>query len=109
MKKIIVIGLLGALAMSLVLAYGFIVGDFFVDGAVLLSNPWGLVSLVDLYVGFTLFSLWIWIRESNHLLALVWIVAMMVLGFFTGSVYVVVAAIQSKGDLVKFFLGNQQG
>ena len=25
----------------------------------LISNPWGIVSLVDLYVGFTVFSMWI--------------------------------------------------
>ena len=31
----------------------------------LISNPWGIVSLVDLYVGFTVFSMWIWFREAD--------------------------------------------
>jgi hypothetical protein len=45
--------------MTAVLVYGFTVGDFSADGAIILSNPWGIVSMVDLYVGFILFSGWI--------------------------------------------------
>ncbi len=32
--------------------------------AKLLAMPWGIVSLVDLYVGFALFSIWIVYREK---------------------------------------------
>jgi hypothetical protein len=38
--------------MTAVLIYGFTVGDFAMEGKQLLSMPWGIVSLVDLYVGF---------------------------------------------------------
>ena len=34
------------------LIYGFGWGDFWKDGAALMNNPWGVVSLVDVYVGF---------------------------------------------------------
>ena len=53
------------LAMTAVLIYGFTVGDFSGEGQVLLSMPWGIVSLVDLYVGFILFSGWIIYREKS--------------------------------------------
>ncbi|MFZ7132939.1 MAG: hypothetical protein ACOWWR_11330 [Eubacteriales bacterium] len=33
-------------AMTAGLLYGFINGDFFVDGGELLSNPWGVMSLL---------------------------------------------------------------
>lgn len=89
---------LGLLAMTAGLANGFINGDFFRDGQLLLQNPWGIMSMIDLYVGFILFSMWIYHREKNHAVALVWILMMMVLGFFTGSLYVLVALYQSKGD-----------
>jgi hypothetical protein len=46
------ISTLGVFAMSAVLIYGFTVGDFRSDGAQLLSNSWGVVSMVDLYTGF---------------------------------------------------------
>ena len=100
------ISIAGILAMTFVLLYGFIVGDFFEDGEEILSNPWGLVSLVDLYVGFSLFSIWIWFREDNKVIGLVWILAMMILGFFTGSLYVLYALVQSKGDKHVLFFGR---
>ena len=53
------IALAGLLAMTGILIYGFTVGNFSAEGAKLLALPWGIVSLVDLYVGFTLFSCWI--------------------------------------------------
>jgi hypothetical protein len=107
MKIAKIIAWLGVLAMTAVLLNGFIAGDFSQDGGELLANPWGIVSIVDLYVGFVLFSLWIGFRETKIIVAVIWIVLMMVLGFFTGSAYVLVALYTSKGDWVKFFLGGR--
>ena len=42
------------LVMGGALFYGFTLGDFWKDGAELLENPWGIVSLFDVYVGFFL-------------------------------------------------------
>ena len=50
--------------MGFALAYGFIVGDFWKDGGELMDNPWGIVSLFDVYVGFFFFIGWIAYRES---------------------------------------------
>ncbi len=99
---------LGILAMITVLLNGFIAGDFGEDGAELLANPWGIVSLVDLYVGFILFSMWIVFREENLALTIVWIVLMMVFGFLTSSVYILLVIYQSKGDWLTFFLGARK-
>lgn len=108
MKYAKVIAWLGLVAMITALYHGFMKGNFSQDGAKLLANPWGIVSLVDLYVGFTLFSLWIVFREKNHLLAIVWIVLMMVLGFFAGSLYVILTLWGSKGNWLNFFLGSRK-
>lgn len=96
---------LGLLAMSAVLIYGFTIGNFAQDGAALLANPWGIVSLVDLYVGFSLFSAWIILRERSIPLAILWVLLMMILGFFTGALYTLIALYQSKGSWERFFLG----
>lgn len=101
------IAALGVLAMSAVLVYGFTVGDFSTDGAELLRNPWGVVSMVDLYTGFILFSGWIVYREKSLVRSTIWVVLMMVLGFFTGSLYALLALYQSGGDWRKFWLGNR--
>lgn len=101
-----IISLLGVLAMSAVLINGFGRGDFFGDGAQLLSMPWGIVSMVDLYTGFILFSGWILYREESKLRAFLWVAAMMVLGFFAGSLYVFLALQSSQADWRKFWLGK---
>ena len=64
MKIAKLIALAGLLAMTGILIYGFTIGDFAAEGAKLLAMPWGIVSLVDLYVGFALFSCWIVYREN---------------------------------------------
>jgi predicted small integral membrane protein len=101
-----IIALLGILAMTAVLIYGFTIGDFFGEGGRLLAMPWGIVSLVDLYTGFTLFSCWIIYRERSLPAAIIWTVAMMVLGFFAGSLYAFLALQSSGGDWRKFWLGK---
>ena len=107
MKLAKAVALLGLLAMTAVLIYGFTVGNFREDGAALLSNPWGIVSIVDLYVGFILFSGWIIYREKSVLRSIIWVVLMMVLGFFTGSLYTLIALQTSGGDWRRFWMGNR--
>ena len=101
------IALLGLLAMTVVLIYGFTAGDFFGEGGQLLAMPWGIVSLVDLYVGFVLFSGWIVYREKSFWRSLVWVVLMMVLGFFTASLYTFLALQSSGGNWQKFWMGRR--
>jgi hypothetical protein len=107
MKTAKIISALGILAMTAVLIYGFTVGNFGADGAELLRNPWGIVSMVDLYTGFILFSGWIVYREKSPVRAAVWVVLMMVLGFFTGSLYAFLALNSSRGDWKVFWMGHR--
>ena len=74
MKAIKVFSILGIIAMSLVLVYGFTKGDFFKEGSRLLAMPWGIVSMVDLYTGFILFSGWIIFREKSIIRSVVWVI-----------------------------------
>jgi len=107
MKIAKLIALIGLLAMTGILIYAFTNGNFTEEGNILLSMPWGIVSMVDLYVGFTLFSAWIVYREQSWLRSLVWVILMMVLGFFTASLYTLIALQKSKGDWQKFWMGNR--
>src|SRR6056297_1144491 len=96
------------LAMTAGLANGFINGDFFMDGGELLSNPWGIMSLIDLYVGFTIFSMWIAFREKSKFSAIIWIALTMILGFFTASLYILVLFYNYKDDWKGFFFGARK-
>jgi len=101
------IALTGLLAMTGILIYGFTVGNFSTEGARLLAMPWGVVSLVDLYVGFALFSCWIVFREKVPLPAVFWVILMMVLGFWTGALYTFIALQTSGGDWKRFWYGKR--
>jgi glucose dehydrogenase len=100
------ITILGVLAMTAALIYGFTRGDFFSEGSQILSMPWGIVSLVDLYTGFILFSMWIIYREKSLPVAILWTIGMLTLGFFAGSLYAFIALQNSGGDWRKFWLGK---
>jgi hypothetical protein len=100
------IALLGVLAMTAVLIYGFTAGDFFAEGSQLTAMPWGIVSLIDLYTGFILFSGWIIYREKSLPMAILCTIAMMVLGFFAGSLYTFLALQTSGNNWRKFWLGK---
>ena len=101
------IAVLGLVVMTAVLIYGFTVGDFAAEGAVLTRMPWGIVSLVDLYTGFVLFSGWIFFREKSLLRAVLWTGAVMVLGHFATSLYALLALRASKGDWRRFWMGQR--
>jgi hypothetical protein len=98
---------LGILAMAGALVYAFATGDFSGEGSVLLSMPWGIVSLVDLYVGFILFSGWVIYRERSWVAVILWVVLIMVLGFFAASLYAFIALQRSGGDWRRFWLGRR--
>lgn len=107
MKIAKLIALAGLLAMTGILIYGFTVGDFAAEGAQLLSMPWGIVSLVDLYVGFALFSCWIVFREKALFPSVIWVILMMVLGFWAGALYTLIALQTSGGDWKRFWYGRR--
>lgn len=89
---------LGLIAMTYGLLNGLINGNLLNDGKELLANPWGIMSMIDLYVGFALFSMWIVYREKSIIKIILLIILMMILGFFTACVYLLFALYNSKED-----------
>ncbi len=107
MKTVKIVALIGAVAMSIALINGFVRGDFFEDGGTLMRNPWGVVSLVDLYVGFVLFSLWIIYRESSWIARVIWVTLMMVFGFLTASIYLWYVFHKAGNDVLTALHGHR--
>ena len=94
-------------AMTIALGYGFSSGDLGAEGNQLLQMPWGIVSLVDVFAGFALFSGWVVYRVQSLARSLLWIAAIIVLGNFTASLYALIALISSKGDWRRFWMGRR--
>ena len=98
---------LGLLAMTAALIYVLVTGSILEEGSQILSMPWGIVSLVDLYVGFALFSGWIVYRERSAVRSIIWVVLTMVLGLWTGSLYTLIALYTSEDNWKRFWMGHR--
>ena len=81
MTRLIQILLLaGGLALAGLIVWAFLAGDFSAAGAWLTSDPWGIVTLTDLYLGFFIIAIFMALIEKRFLIALFWIAPMPVLG-----------------------------
>lgn len=65
-------------------------GGFFDQVSVLTTLPWGIVSLADLYLGFALFAVVVFLTERSLLLALFWALPVFVFGNVWAAVWFVV-------------------
>ncbi len=106
MKISKILAIAGTITMFLTLAYAFVAGDFFKEGGILFSLAWGKVSLVDVYIGFFLFSAWIIYREKSWQTALLWILLILILGNFIACLYTTIALYKSNDDFRRFWLGK---
>lgn len=107
MKTARILAIAGTLIMFFTLVYGFVYGDFWADGSILTSLVWGRVSLIDVYVGFSIVGAWAAFRENNVWRSIAWI-----LGFFVGGnllvcIYIWIQIERSGGDWTKFWFGNR--
>ncbi|MGE0829026.1 MAG: hypothetical protein AB7O04_06710 [Hyphomonadaceae bacterium] len=89
----VVIGMAGLALLGLVVwavfAYAELHGDFLQQFGVVASLPWGLVGLVDLYVGFLIFAVLVFITERSWWLAALWALPVFVLGNFWAALWFV--------------------
>lgn len=104
MLKVKIAAWIGAIVMASMIVFSLVTGDFFGEGSILLGMVWGQMSMVDLYVGFLLFYLWILKRERTWLSKLFWFALLMVTGSLATALYILKAAYTSKTE-TEFFLG----
>lgn len=80
MKALQIIIAVMALGLAVLIAVAVEDGSFSQAGRWLTSQPWGLVTVADLYLGFGLAAVIIWFSESRPLTALLWILPIPILG-----------------------------
>lgn len=103
----IVLASIGAVIMAGAIAYGFAYGNGWAELIELINLPWGLVSLIDVYVGFALFSGWVIYREVSPVRWLPWVAAFMLGGNMVTCGYAVIALVTSKGRSERFWMGRR--
>lgn len=78
-----IISAIGGLALAIAIFWAFGQEPFWDGVDIVTSSPWGQVTLIDLYLGFVLHALLIWIFERQMLTRLIWVVPI----FFLGNVW----------------------
>lgn len=61
LMRAVFIGL--AIAFAVIIVWAIANGDFWSEGSWLTSNPWGIVSLTDLYLGFLVAAVFMYLLE----------------------------------------------
>ncbi|MGE0533237.1 MAG: hypothetical protein AB7P35_18150 [Hyphomonadaceae bacterium] len=88
------VGLGGLALLGLVLWAAFSLQDLhggFMDQlAVVTTLPWGIVTLSDLYFGFVLLAIVIFLTERSWLVALLWAAPMLILGNIWAALWMVI-------------------
>lgn len=107
MRIAAVLAALAAISMFAIIAHATIYGSFWSEGSALWAMAWGRVSLLDLYVGFALFSGWVLFREASLPWALLCVVLVMTLGNAFAAAYVCAALVRSGGVSSRFWLGHR--
>ena len=105
LRYITAVAWIGLLAMSGAFCYALATGHFYSDGGRLLENPWGFATVVDVYVGFALFSCWVVWRETSVTRAVVWTVLIALGGNLVSAIYVLIALRSSRGNIIHFWHG----
>lgn len=108
MKLLTAFIILLAAVMGSALAYAFHSGDFFAEGELLFAMPWGVVSLIDVYIGFAFIGLWIFWRETSALKAALCFLPILALGNFYTCLYILYAIYTSAGDMHTLINGRRR-
>jgi len=87
------IGILGLALLGVVLWASFAMrdlhGSLFDQFAVVSTLPWGVTALADLYVGFMLFSVIVFLTERSWLRAALWAAPIFLLGNIWAALWLV--------------------
>ncbi len=88
------IGILGLALLGLVIwaavSMTDLHGGFLDQFGVVTTLPWGIVSLVDLYIGFVFFAVIIFLTERSWVVAALWAAPVFVLGNIWAAIWLVI-------------------
>ncbi|WP_018699978.1 hypothetical protein [Amorphus coralli] len=79
-----------AVALFILIGWAAYEAPFLASFGAIISDPWGIVALADLYLGFVLFGLVIALTEPSRPVAVLLIAALFVLGNVVAAIWLVV-------------------
>jgi hypothetical protein len=89
-----VIGILGLALLGLVIWAAFAMqdlhGTFLDQFGVMITLPWGIAGLADLYIGFVFFSVIVFLTERSWMVAALWSLPIFLIGNIWAAVWLVI-------------------
>jgi hypothetical protein len=79
-----------AIVFTAMIGWASLRGDFGAEFAAITNMPWGQVTLVDLYLGFALYSGAVWLVEERMSARLLWALPIIVIGNAWAFIWVAV-------------------
>ena len=76
--------------LTILIAWAAMNANFLDSFGRITADPWGLVTLADLYLGFLILSVVIWLCEPDWRVALLWIVPIYFLGNIVTALWLMV-------------------
>jgi len=96
MRNVRIVAWFSTLAMSFMIIFSLMTGDFFEQGSILMSLVWGQMSLVDLYIAFLLVHIWIFYKETKILPKIIWAILLIVTGSLATALYILIESYRTK-------------
>jgi hypothetical protein len=103
----ILVAVLALVVMTAGLTYASTAGDWNRDVHSLITNPWGVATLVEIYVGLGIFAVWVCTREANSVAAVLWVSGILLTGNIGTALYLLRATWSSAGDARMFWTGKK--
>ena len=99
------IALAGLVSMVVAVLWGIANGRLGTEFPAIVGMAWGLVTIIDLYVGLAMVAAWIWWREESAKIALAWAIALATCGNIATCLYIILAIRNSRGNVHTFWSG----
>ncbi len=84
----VVFSILG-LGLAALILWASMTADLFESFAAIAADPWGIVALADLYIGFFIFAAFVFLVDGPRPLSFVWVIALMALGNVLSVIWLV--------------------
>ncbi len=107
-RLLAICAVIGFFIMFGTIVHAMVNGDLSQEGSHLMAMPWGIVSLVDIYLGLLLFSIWIMWREQCSVSGVFWVLLVLSLGNLMSCLYILKVVLESKGSAERFWFGKSR-
>lgn len=107
-KRVLIFLIAGFIGLLSHILYASSQAGLWEQGGQILDLVWGQTTLIDLYLGLTIFGVWVAFRERSAIVASIWIFLFFSSGFLSVALYLIIhiLLLMRHQNPVYFFMGE---